>query len=68
MEKEITKIRRSLFIGLGGTGVKTILKTKSALLDNYGQDGELPPMVAFLGIDSDLYEYDLPTKSKKIIV
>lgn len=60
-----TKLRRSLFIGLGGTGMKTILKTKSVLLDNYGQDGELPPLFAFLGIDTDTNEYDLPTKSKK---
>lgn len=60
-----TKLRRSLFIGLGGTGMKTILKTKSVLLDNYGQDGELPPLFAFLGIDTDSNEYELPTASKK---
>ena len=59
-----TKLRRSLFIGLGGTGMKSILKTKSVLLDNYGQDGELPPLFAFLGIDTDSNEYDIPTKSK----
>lgn len=61
-----TKIRRSLFIGLGGTGMKSILKTKSIMLDNYGQDGELPPMIAFLGIDTDANEYELPTKSKSV--
>lgn len=60
-----TKLRRSIFIGLGGTGMKTILKTKSVLLDNYGQDGELPPLFAFIGIDTDSNEYELPTKSKK---
>lgn len=60
-----TKLRRSLFIGLGGTGMKTILKTKSVLLDNYGQEGELPPLFAFLGVDTDSNEYDLPTTSKK---
>ena len=59
-----TKLRRSLFIGLGGTGMKTILKTKSVLLDNYGQDGELPPLFAFVGIDTDSNEYDIPTKAK----
>lgn len=61
-----TKLRRSLFIGLGGTGMKTILKTKSVLLDNYGQDGELPPFFAFLGIDTDCNEYENTAKSKKI--
>ena len=60
----VTRLRRSLFVGLGGTGMKTILKTKSVLLDNYGQDGELPPLFAFLGIDTDCNEYDLPTKAK----
>ena len=60
-----TKLRRSLFIGLGGTGMKTILKTKAVLLDNYGQDGELPPLFAFVGIDTDSNEYDLPTKANK---
>lgn len=59
-----TRLRRSLFIGLGGTGMKTILKTKSVLLDNYGQDGELPPLFAFVGIDTDSNEYDIPTKAK----
>lgn len=60
-----TQLRRSLFIGLGGTGMKTILKTKSVLLDNYGQNGELPPMLAFLGIDTDNFEYDKEVKGKK---
>lgn len=53
----MTKLRRSLFIGLGGTGMKTILKTKKVLLDNFGIDGDLPPMLAFLGIDTDNNEY-----------
>ena len=45
-----TNIRRSLFIGIGGTGMNAILNTKKMFLDTYG---EVPPMVGFLGIDTD---------------
>lgn len=61
-----TNLRRSVFIGLGGTGMKSILKTKAILLDNYGKDGELPPMFTFLGIDTDKREYGKTTKSKAL--
>lgn len=44
------KIRRSLFLGLGGTGMGTLLQVKKMFIDNYG---EKPPMVGFLGIDTD---------------
>lgn len=46
----MVKIRRTLFIGLGGTGMMALVKTKKMLYDNYG---EIPPMVGFLGIDTD---------------
>ncbi len=46
----MAKIRRTLFIGLGGTGMKALVKTKKMLYDNYG---EIPPMVGFLGLDTD---------------
>ena len=59
-----TKLRRSLFIGLGGTGIKTILKTKCVMMDNYAQNGELPPILGFLGIDTDRAEYDLTSRTK----
>lgn len=49
-----TKIRRALFIGLGGTGMKTLLHTKKMFIDTYG---EVPPMIGFLGIDTDSGEY-----------
>lgn len=54
-----TKIRRSLFIGLGGTGMNTLLYTKKMFIDTYG---EIPPMVGFLGIDTDggVYNKSLP--------
>lgn len=50
-----TKIRPCLYIGLGGTGMNAILNTKKMYLDTYG---EVPPMIAFLGIDTDGGEYD----------
>lgn len=50
-----TNIRRSLFIGLGGTGINAILNTKKMYLDSYG---EIPKMVGFLGIDTDGGEFD----------
>ncbi len=46
----MAKIRRTLFIGLGGTGMQALVKTKKMLYDNYG---EIPPMVGFLGLDTD---------------
>lgn len=49
-----TKIKRCLYIGLGGTGIKTILQTKKKFIDTYG---EVPPMIGFLGIDTDGGEY-----------
>ena len=45
-----TKIRRSLFIGLGGTGMNALLHTKKMYYDTYG---EVPPMIGFLGLDTD---------------
>lgn len=52
MEK--TKIRRSLFIGLGGTGMRTLLILKKLFTETYG---EVPPMIGFLGVDTDEGEY-----------
>ena len=40
--------RRVLYLGLGGVGIKSILKTKKLFLDEYGT---VPPSVSFLGID-----------------
>ena len=40
--------RRCVYIGLGGVGIRTILKTKKLFIDQYGQ---VPPHVQFLGID-----------------
>ena len=46
----MAKLRRTLIIGLGGTGFTTILNAKRMFYENYG---EIPPMIAFLGIDTD---------------
>ena len=59
MEK--TKIRRSLFIGLGGTGMRTLLQLKKLFVDTYG---EVPPMIGFLGIDTDKNEYAKTLEAK----
>ena len=45
-----TGLRRCLYIGLGGTGMTSLLHTKKMVLENYG---EIPPMIGFLGIDTD---------------
>ena len=55
------KITRTLFVGLGGTGVKAILRAKQCFMDAYR---EIPPMVAFLAIDTDkaIREASLPSR------
>ena len=45
-----TKIKRCLFIGLGGTGMTSLLHTKKRFIETYG---EIPPMIRFLGVDTD---------------
>ena len=49
----MNKIRRSLFIGLGGIGVETILRTKAAFYEEYSEAAEAIPCVGFVGIDTD---------------
>lgn len=49
-----TKIKRSLYVGLGGTGMNALLHTKKMFIDTYG---EVPPMIGFLGIDTDRGAY-----------
>lgn len=46
----MAKLRRTLLIGLGGTGVTAILNAKKMFYENYG---EIPPMIGFIGIDTD---------------
>ena len=46
-------IRRSVYIGLGGTGIKAIAHTKKMYEDVFGE-GNIPPQIAFVAIDNDL--------------
>ncbi len=44
------KLKKTLYVGIGGTGVATLLKVKKCFFDSYG---EIPPMIGFLAIDTD---------------
>ena len=44
------KLKKTLYVGLGGTGVSALLKVKKCFADSYG---EIPPMIGFLAIDTD---------------
>lgn len=60
------KLKRSVFIGLGGTGMKSILKTKQLYKDAFG---EIPEIIGFLGIDTSTEEFakDVKTFDDKLI-
>ena len=62
-----TKIRRCLYVGLGGTGMTALLNTKKTFLETYG---EVPPMIGFLGIDTDggSYKKELDSKYGKVFL
>lgn len=47
---EKIKLKKTLYVGLGGTGVSTLLRVKKCFIDSYG---EIPPMIGFLAIDTD---------------
>jgi hypothetical protein len=53
-------LKRSVYIGLGGAGIQSICKTKKLFIDTYGF---VPPMVQFLGIDTDRGEFDRELES-----
>ena len=55
-------IKRTLYVGLGGTGMAALLNTKKMFVDTYG---EVPPMIGFLGIDTDGGAYNKFLLSKK---
>ncbi len=56
-----TNIRRSLIVGLGGTGMDTLLRIKKLFVETYG---ELPPMIGLLGVDTDgsAYKKTIPSR------
>lgn len=49
------KLKKTLYIGLGGTGAATLLRVKKCFIDSYG---EIPPMIGFLAIDTDTAAYN----------
>ena len=63
MANSKTKIRRSLFIGLGGTGMRTLLYLKKLFIETYG---EVPGMIGFLGVDTDKGEYTKELELKDV--
>ena len=56
-----TGLRRCLYIGLGGTGMNSLLHTKKMFIETYG---EVPPMIGFLGIDTDGGAYTKTVESR----
>ncbi|MDR0939289.1 MAG: hypothetical protein LBN29_08060 [Mediterranea sp.] len=56
----MTTIRPSVYIGLGGSGIKAIAKTKKMYEDIYGKNN-MPEEIAFVAIDFDLAEGDNPS-------
>lgn len=46
-------IRPTIYVGLGGTGIRAIAQTKKHFEDAYGKD-KIPQEVAFLAVDFDL--------------
>mgnify|MGYP003288393281 CR=1 FL=1 len=50
------ELKRSLFIGLGGTGMKSVLKTKALYKEMFGN---IPPVIGFVGMDTNKDEFQL---------
>ena len=61
MPTKPTKIKKCLYVGLGGTGMTALLHTKKMFVETYG---EVPPMIGFLGIDADRAAYRKSLHSK----
>ncbi|MDR0969457.1 MAG: hypothetical protein LBM67_02820 [Lentimicrobiaceae bacterium] len=58
-------IRPSIYIGLGGTGILAISKTKKMYEDFYGKDN-IPKQIAFAAIDFDLTEVNNPSLATNV--
>jgi hypothetical protein len=50
-DNKMHNISRNVFIGLGGTGTKSLIHVKRAIIERYG---EVPPSVKFLLFDTDI--------------
>ena len=58
-------IRPTIYVGLGGTGIKAISRTKKMFEDAFGK-GNIPKQIAFAAIDFDLAEDpNLPTSMRE---
>ena len=51
-------------MGLGGTGMRTLLYLKKLFVDTYG---EVPPMIGFLGVDTDMNEFTNTLEAKSTV-
>jgi hypothetical protein len=51
-ERQAQKIKRTICIGLGGTGRDVLMRIRRTIIDRYGSLNELP-VVSFLHIDTD---------------
>ncbi|MBQ7342356.1 MAG: hypothetical protein IJW42_03765 [Alistipes sp.] len=57
----MAKVRPTIYVGLGGTGIKAISRTKKMFEDAFGK-GNIPQQIAFAAIDFDLaVDPNLPT-------
>ena len=56
------KITPTLYIGLGGTGARALLRAKQCFMDAY--NGKVPSMIEFLAIDTDSNIGGDPIKSQ----
>lgn len=52
-------MRPTIYIGLGGTGIRAISQTKKLYEDSYGV-GQIPTHIAFLAMDFNLADIDNP--------
>ena len=61
----MSTIRPSIYVGLGGTGIKAVSQTKKMFEDAFGKDN-IPSQIAFAAIDFDLAEDpNLPTPMRE---
>ena len=58
-------LKRSIYIGLGGAGIKSILETKKQFIEQYG---EIPSMIQFLGIDTNEGEFKQAQNEGEVIL
>ena len=48
-------LQRTVYIGLGGAGIRSILHAKKRFIESYG---EVPPMIRFIGIDTNVAQLE----------